>query len=246
MPFFRMTRPLLIIAPVLLILVSCRSDADPLSQTTVSPTAESSGLGNTPTPTGSPTPSSPVIENLRLLFLRHPTDVYEPRGELWISDGDGSNERRLSPAGLNSVYAGKIKGKSGGVIVYFVTEDNETLRSVWRVDVDSGEARSLFSYEARPESVDAGVSPDGGHIAYVESLGLSLFDVVSGETRRLSAVGDLDACSRGEVSECWRDFQPQWSPDGRFLLATTRGWEGGWARVIRLASPFRQQLSHQG
>ncbi|HEY5625877.1 MAG TPA: hypothetical protein VIT93_05270, partial [Dehalococcoidia bacterium] len=174
MTFFRLIRRLLLVTPALLILLSCRADADTLPQTTVSPTAESDVPADTLTPTASPVPSPLAIENLRLLFVRHPTDIYAPGGELWISEGDGSNQRRLSPEGVDSAYAGKIRGKAGNVLVYFVAQDIEMGRTVWQVDADDGAPQSVFSFESQPPYLSAAVSPDAGHIAYIESRGLSL------------------------------------------------------------------------
>ncbi|MCH6560753.1 S9 family peptidase, partial [candidate division KSB1 bacterium] len=145
--------------------------------------------------------------------------------ELWISDGDGANARRVSPSGVTAAYAGKIRGEGGSTQLYFVIQDSEEDRSVWRLELDSGEAQPIFSYQAPPNSLQAAVSPDGGHIAYVESTGLSLLDVASGETRLLLASGDRTACVNFDLSECHGDIGPQWSPDGvLYYVSDKSGW----------------------
>ena len=59
---------------------------------------------------------------------------------------DGTQQRRISPVGVKAAPAGTSPSNSGGILVYFITEDGETDRSLWRFDVASGETARLLSY----------------------------------------------------------------------------------------------------
>ena len=114
MTFFRSARLLPLVSPALLVLLSCGGGG---AQTSSAQTPTAVVEAPTPTPTALSTPAtstSPVLgDDATLVFIRHPESNFPPLGELWISDGDGANARRVSPSGVTAAYAGKIRSKGG-------------------------------------------------------------------------------------------------------------------------------------
>jgi hypothetical protein len=114
-----------------------------------------------------------------------------------------------------------------------VSIDGERERSLWSVDVDTGEsARFIFSYEDWPKSYQAAVSPDGRYVAHARSDGLYLFDQSTGDTTLLLQGGNELECVNLVFSECERVTPSEWYPDGRKLLIQRLVYEGTWPEVL--------------
>jgi hypothetical protein len=173
-----------------------------------------------------------------LVLLRDDPDPDAPiAGSIWLAENDGSNARQVTPHGVRAAYTGLVRSKSGGIILYYVSIDGERERSLWSVDVDTGEsARFIFSYEDWPKSYQAAVSPDGRYVAHARSDGLYLFDQSTGDTTLLLQGGNELECVNLVFSECERVTPSEWYPDGRKLLIQRLVYEGTWPEVLE---PFK-------
>lgn len=170
----------------------------------------------------------------KVVFVPQPTSLFPTHGVLWMANPDGSEQERLTPDDVRATFAGLISDrKSGNLMFYYLTLDGETTRTLWRLNVNSGDRSSLFSFEVRSSSgASAAVSPDGQHAAYVHANGIDLIDLLTGESRSILTAGNIDACLGGDISECVGYGTPQWSPNGRLLLVTKGFYEGGTAIVV--------------
>ena len=153
-----------------------------------------------------------------------------------MSDLDGSNERQVSPPGIKTAPAGTSRTEVGGTYVYYISEDSDTDRSLWRFDPATSETTMLVQYQDTPGEFYGDVSPDGAHFAHTEPLGLDLYDFASATTKTLFAAGSGSDCVSGTIAQCYSWIAPQWSPDGKLLLVVHSVYEGGWVEVI---DPFQ-------
>lgn len=210
---------------------ACETTEEPPSTQTPAATAA---------PTVSPAPTPQLPAGAKAIFIEGNIETFPPSGELWISGLDGSERRRITPAEVAATFAGVTRLESGGPLIYYVTSDDETVRSVWRVNLDSGEREAVLQFEG-PDSRAGGaaVSPDGGYVAYAALDGLSVFDLATGE--RKSLLGGT-VCPDNPAIRCVYYMLPQWSADGR-LVAVERGFaEGGSQTVVDPFSDPPQEL----
>jgi hypothetical protein len=151
-----------------------------------------------------------AVGDPKVVFIRQPASPFSGRGVLWISNLDGSEQEQLTPDGIEATFAGLIlERRTSNLLFYYVTRDGETARTLWSLNVDSGERSSIFSFKA-PSSCGgiAAVSPDGRHVAYIHSNGVDLLDLRTAETRPVLGTGSRDACQAGTISECVVTGQP--------------------------------------
>jgi len=210
-----------------------RESSSPI-ESTVSPVA-------TPTPSSAPTvaPSPPAdMAAYRAIFVRKPAPLDgRVGGEIWIAGLDGSNRRRLTGEGESATPAGIAPHPStGGEAAYGVSLDGGSARTVWAVDIATGERLNLFVFEARnDDDADASVSPNGRYVAYAHTGGIDNIDLTNGQGRHL-----LDNAPRDcNASNCLGHGRPQWSPDGTLLMVRRGFWEGGTTAIL---DPFAGEI----
>jgi hypothetical protein len=217
-------------------LESTASPSPTPSQFEPSPTASEAV---TPEPTvaeAASAPSPSVVDQPKLIFVRDTPSVFPTHGVLWVANLDGSEEQRLSPAGVEASFAGTVGSKSGGWRFFYITRDSETDRTLWRKDLQSGDTDALFEFISHPAKiVEASISPDGVYAAYTHGGGISLLDLARRDSRPLVGA-DFSGCATGPAG-CGGYIWPNWSPDGRLLLVMKVFYEGGTAVVV---DPFRE------
>lgn len=145
--------------------------------------------------------------------------AYRSASDLWVVDGDGSDERVLARdvAPLPGAWRpppAEAKVAPGGAPVHVVTYVSEA-GAVRSVAVDSGARvpttradRRRLEVPARGGGEDRAVSPDRSRMARLEHVGASDRLIVS----RRGGGGSVLFSARGRLTG------PTWSPDGEWLL----------------------------
>jgi len=220
-------------------MVACTNEDE---QATGSPT--STGTISTATPTAAPSASAvtlPGLSDVTLVFLRGDTDPnYPMAGEVWVSDGDGSNARQVTPTGIAASYLRLGQSNSGASLLYYITQDAEGNTMIYNTDLDTGERLLMLSYADIPSYYFADVSPDGRYVVHTQPLGLDIYDFVTGSNATLFQSGSGTDCVANVLAQCYRAIGPDWSPDGRLLKVVHSVYEGGWAEVV---DPFQSPVS---
>jgi hypothetical protein len=212
------------IAIALALVIACGDDEAP------SPTP-SSLASESATPSPAATPTFPAAY---LLFIRGTEEVGFPYlGELWMSDIDGNNERRITPEGVAAVAISPRRNEGGGAVIYFITKDGESERSLVRFDVDSETRDTVLSYTDALGRFYGDVSPNGQYYVHTQPLGLELYNIRDHTSRTLFASGHGATCQSVSIDECYNSWiAPAWSWDNSLLLTTHAVYEGGWVEVI--------------
>jgi len=210
------------------------------TQDLASPTPKASA---SEAPTTSPSPTAPPgsVPAIRLpavVFFRAPELSYPASiGELWVSEVDGSNARRVSPEGAKTTFAG-IASIGDGSLLYYVVFGDDGRRALRELDLSRASDREVLTFDGRYESRGfASVSPDGRYVSFVEVDSLWLFNMQTQE-RTLLLQGNAPACEGGNAGKCVNYATSQWSPNGRLLLVQKGFYEG--AHFV-LADPFAEQ-----
>jgi hypothetical protein len=108
--------------------------------------------------------------------------------------------------------------------------------------IDGGAAEDLFTFRPSSANTDgnplahaASVAPDGTGVAYADDAGVHRYDIASGVTTLLLA----NPCQTEPRPEkgCTAYINPQWSPDGRWVLASKLLWEGSISVVVGADDP---------
>jgi len=193
-----------------------------------------------PIPSAGATPAIPGAA--RAIFLAGATKTYPPSGELWISNLDGSGRRQLTPDNVNASFAGLVEG-NGKRLFYYVALDGGTSRSLWKLDLNSGDRQKVIEFHARQEwDAYASVSPDGRYAAYTEIDSIGLLDTETGQTRRL-LTGNAAACDPpGGAGRCFVYRGSMWSPDGQLMVVTKGFYEGSSPALI---DPFASAIEER-
>jgi TolB protein len=155
----------------------------------------------------------------RVLFAR----LGPAEASLFISNADGSAERRLTPAG--SLDYDPSWSPEGDWIVF--TSERAGSADLYRVHPDGTGLERLTDDPAYDDQ--AGFSPDGKHIVFVSTRGggranLWVLDTASHQAKALTS-GDGG------------DFRPSWSPDGQWIAFSSdrdsdlRPAKGRWERL---------------
>src|SRR6266487_2434912 len=143
--------------PILLAITTAGCTED--EQATGSPT--STGTISTAAPSASAV-TLPGLSDVTLVFLRGDTDPnYPMAGEVWVSDGDGSNARQVTPTGIAASYLRLGQSNSGASLLYYITQDAEGNTVIYSTDLDTGERLLMLSYADIPGYYFADISPDG-------------------------------------------------------------------------------------
>ena len=193
----------------------------------------------TPSPEPTATPSAGPTGSARLVFIRPISEPGLGRGVLWVADADGSNAHPISPEDAQAAWAGTV---NAGVedLLYYVTYDGETARTLWEFSEATGQRRRVFSFQSRTAyEAFASVSPDGRYATFTDTQNQSvkLFDMQTGETRLLLQ-GNASACELG-AGGCFGYRSSRWSPDGRLLQVNKGFYEGSRPVVI---DPFAADI----
>lgn len=216
--------------PALLLAACETSEAGPTSPTPVAtPTATP-----TPAPTATATAAPETLTEPKVIFLRGLEETYPPYGVLWMSNLDSSDQQQLTPEDATAAFVAPVPdSQPGHLAFYYATLEGEDQHTLWKLDVATGIPTEMLSY-ASPYALgfSVSVSPDGRYLAYADAEGLEMFDTTTGETRRLFSRGDVDACTAGDLGECFGYAAADWSPDGSLLLVTRTFYEGASATVV--------------
>lgn len=152
--------------------------------------------------------SPPIAGVARIAFTRRVVDppTRRPyRGELWVTEGDGSSQRQIT-AGPTDAQADW--SPDGTRIAFSRGPDGK--RDLYVVAAEGGPVKRLTT--AAGDDEDPSWSPDGTQVVYVRgaypSRRLWVLDVATGATRALTPVS-ADA------------REPAWSPDGSVIAFVT-------------------------
>jgi len=137
-------------------------------------------------------------------------------------------------------YVSLISSKSGGHLLYYMSQDNEANTTIYSADLDTGDTVLVLSYRDIPDHYFADVSPDGRYIIYTQPLGLDMYDLGTGGSVTLLKSGSVPDCLANVLAECYRAIDPDWSPDGRLLKVVQSVYEGSWVEVV---DPFQSSIA---
>jgi Tol biopolymer transport system component len=134
-------------------------------------------------------------------------------GGIFVMGRTGESVRRLTDVGYNPTWA-----PEGTTIVYASDDANvlgrKHVSELWTVTVATGEKRRIFAGDA----VQPSWSPNGQRIAY-----WSVFGERQGQ-RRIWTIAAAGGTAVPVTSDEAVNWNPIWSPDGRFLLfSSSRG-----------------------
>ncbi|WP_345347570.1 hypothetical protein [Actinoallomurus liliacearum] len=179
--------------------------------------------------------------------------------DLYISDVDGSNERKLlASAGLDYHAGIAADGRS---LVFTSERTGDGNSSLYRARIDGTGITPLV---AGPAMDDCGaLSPDGSKLAFVSTRGdhkaqIWVLDLRTSALRCLTN----GAAVAGDPSGPDGHFRPSWSPDGQWIAFSSdrntvwrghddgRGWEHTQELSVYIIRPdgtgFRQVASREG
>jgi Tol biopolymer transport system component len=131
-------------------------------------------------------------------------------GGLFLMGATGENARRITGIGSDPAWS-----PDGREIVYnteslWTPSNRSTTSALWMVEVATGKSRKIFDGDA----VQASVSPHGLRIAY--------WGLPDGKSQRDVWTIPYRGLAKGEkpvpvTQDAALDWNPQWSPDGRYL-----------------------------
>jgi len=202
-----------------------------------SPPAVQASATTSPTPARTPLATSAPAAP-RLVFLRPLQTTYgPPTGVLSVSDLDGSNAVQVTPGDLEASFVGLFQNDGGTTVYYVAVDPSGAAYTLYSRELTTGEVNKLLAIGsalsdfAQPPS--ASLSTDGRYIAMVDSEGITVLNLASGERTRVLS-NDVKGCRAGPISRCYSYHAPVWSPDGKLLLVTKGGYEGS---VVVVAGP---------
>ncbi len=131
-----------------------------------------------------------------------------PEGILWRSKVDGSEKRQLTFPPLRAFLP---RWSPDGEQIAFSADLPTAARSVYLISSEGGATRRVLASEQ--SQTDANWSPDGNQLVFgtlfVPNAPIYMFDLRSQTVTTLVGSTGL--------------FNPQWSPDGKFIAAVTSG-----------------------
>ena len=136
----------------------------------------------------------------------------EGRQSIHVINADGSDERRLSPAGYESEDAEPTWSPDGTQIAFASTRPYNGSWRIWVMNADgSGLGQVTGGFGSSPAW-----SPDGTRLAYVDAGGgISVVRVEGGNAQRITQ-------PHGDTT----DERPAWSPDGTRIAFARRQTSG--------------------
>lgn len=227
------------------IAVGCNSNSSQRTPVAAPPTSVATFVS----PPGAPGPPPTAVPTLAPLLQSRGWLVYLRGKDLFVGDLATGQEQQLTSGSLGAGFAG-YAGYETRVSLYYTTLIEQApqndrslgLVQVSRRRIDGGAAENLFTFRPTRASTDgnplahaASAAPDGTAIAYADDTGIHRYDVASGATTTLLA-NPCQAEPRPEKG-CVTYINPQWSPDGRWLLASKLLYEGSVSVVIGADDP---------
>ncbi len=210
------------------------------------PTLGSATVASTPV---SPVSASPLAPTPAPQLRSRGWLVYKRSGDLYVGDLTTGVEQRFTTEGFGAGYAGRT-GYESGFTVYFTSyltpppasESATRPAQVSRRRIDGGAVEHLFTFMATNASTDGeplahavSVARDGSAIAYADESGVHRYDVVSGAVSQLltNPCQTEPRPARG----CTMFINPQWSPDGKWILVSKLVGEGSISVVVAADDP---------
>jgi len=158
--------------------------------------------------------------------------------ELYISNADGSDERKLLS---NSVFDYHASYSADGQWIVFTSERNGAGQAdIYRARVDGSAIERLTDSDAVDDQ--AVLSPDGTLLAFVSTrdgykTNSWLLDLKTRQLRNLTGQAGI----QGDPAKPSGFFRPAWSPDGEWLALSSdrntewRARKGAWEHVQQLS-----------
>lgn len=179
-------------------------------------------------------PESP--DGSRIVYTKFPEkptdDGWNHRAEVWISDHDGGNHRKLADCGELNVHNGAEASWVNNQLIVANRVKHQGKTGVAVIDAEEGEVvhgpieGAMYWHEAHEGRILLGVNKPGGELGQ----GLWVLDAKSGETEHLARMEDFhhyaDSMDTEDDPENWTFAHPEWHPDGSLIsvMVFTDNW----------------------
>ncbi|MBR9826703.1 MAG: prolyl oligopeptidase family serine peptidase [Alphaproteobacteria bacterium] len=217
-------------------LAACQQATDaPTEEVAAAPALSIERAFASPSLTGpSPRALTFAPDGSRVTFLRAKEEDQNVL-DLWAMDVDGGEPYLLVDSRVLAPEEGELSEaerqlrerariSASGIVRYQWDQQGEAILvpidgDVFRVDVESGEARRIMETEAF--ETDARISPRGNYVSFIRDQNLFITDLDTGEERALTTTGGgLISWGMAEFiaqEELSRGTGYWWSPDERFI-----------------------------
>jgi len=225
---------------------------------TIAGCGDSEEQTNSPTPTESApavpasvtataTPVPIHLSGLKIVFVRPQTtlSVYgRSYGELFAADPDGLNVTALAP-GEEASFVG-FGLRESDILLYYIAKTDDTQAVLRQRNLRTTEVKDLTSFAAPRKSDGPSIgslSPDQRYVAFNHSNGIDVLDLETGERREALEAENPNCIESGP---CHSFYEPQWSPDGTWLLASQVFYEGSRNVLIKPLEPEFEMIALDG